>query len=95
MDEINYGLFLSDHQILDLAESELVILPAIMCQNLKGPTLWHLRACVRAGISAEDVELVQQTIEMLAEWAGKRLEVGRVKDVREEMDGVLDSVVNR
>ena len=66
-----------------------------MCQNLPGPTLWHLRACVRAGISVEDVELVQQAIEMVAEWAGKRLEVGRVEDVREEMDGVLDSVGDR
>ncbi|MCJ1476133.1 hypothetical protein MMC13_004798 [Lambiella insularis] len=88
-DEISYGLFLSDHQILDLAESELVILPAIMCQNLKGPTLWHLRGCVRAGISLADTELIQQAIELIATFAGKTLDVGRVGDIKDEMHNLL------
>ncbi|MCJ1244907.1 hypothetical protein MMC30_002108 [Trapelia coarctata] len=56
--DICYGLFLGHHDTLELKESELVILGAIMSQNLKGPSMWHLRGCRRAGISAEDTELV-------------------------------------
>lgn len=72
---ISYGYFLSDLSILDLIETELVVWPAIMCQNLAGPTLWHLRCCVRAGIAKEDVEKIQQCIEGIAAWAGKGEEV--------------------
>ena len=83
--EISYGLFLSDHQILDLLESELVILPAILCQDLALPAMWHLRGCVRAGISPDDTELIQQASEMVAAFAGKTLHVGRVTGIEEEM----------
>lgn len=84
--EISYGLFLADHQILDLLESELLILPAIMCQNLRGPTLWHLRGCLHAGISRDDVEQIQQCIEMIARFAKRPVDnVGRVSDVKDEM----------
>ena len=87
--EISYGLFLADHSILDLAESELVILPAIMCQNLPGPTLWHLRGCLRAGVSAVDTERIQQCIEMIARYAERPIDkIGRVEDVKEELHDV-------
>ena len=82
--DISYGLFLSDHQILDLPESELVILPAIMCQNLRGPTSWHLRGCVRAGITRPEVEQIQQVIERIAAYAGRKLDnIERVADVED------------
>ena len=69
-----------------LAESELVILPAIMCQNLSGPTLWHLRACIRAGISPADTERIQQCIELVADYANRPVDkVGRVVDIKDEL----------
>jgi hypothetical protein len=84
--EISYGLFLADHSIINLVESELVILPAIMCQNLPGPTLWHLRGYLRAGVSAVDTERIQQCIEMIARYAERPIDkIGRVEDVKEEL----------
>ncbi|KAK3366679.1 hypothetical protein B0T24DRAFT_534698, partial [Lasiosphaeria ovina] len=50
---VSYGLFLSDHLILRMQETELVVLPAIMTQSLHGPTYWHLRACLRVVMEAE------------------------------------------
>ncbi len=41
--EITYGLYLSDHSILDEVDTELVVLSGIMIQNLKTETGWHLR----------------------------------------------------
>lgn len=79
--EVSYGLFLSDHLILDIVESELVIMPAIMCQNLRGPTYWHLRACLRIGMSVEEVEQVQAVIKSAAALVGRSLDVQRARDV--------------
>lgn len=66
-----YGLFLSDHTVLSSVETELVILSAIMCQGLRGPTIWHLRGLRRLGVSAEDVEGVQCVVELVAVWVGR------------------------
>lgn len=78
---VSYGLFLSDHRLLSMQETELVVLPAIMTQNLHGPTYWHLRACLRVGIEPEEVEAIHKTIEAVAAYGGKTLDVQRVKDV--------------
>lgn len=78
---VSYGLFLSDHRILSMQETELVVLPAIMTQNLQGPTYWHLRACLRVGMEAEEVEAVHKIIEAVAAHGGKTLDVQRVADV--------------
>jgi hypothetical protein len=78
---VSYGLFLSDHRILTMQETELVVLPAIMTQNLRGPTYWHLRACLRVGMDAEEVEAIHKVIEAVAAHGGKTLTVQRVKDV--------------
>jgi hypothetical protein len=87
--EISYGLFLSDHSIIDLTESELVILPAIMCQNLPGPTLWHLRGCIRAGISPDDTDAIQQCIRMVAAYANRPVDkIGTVADIKDELHNV-------
>lgn len=83
---IVYGLFLADHTLLSPVESELVTLPAIMCQGLRSPTLWHLRGLRRLGVAEADVEQVQIAIEIVAKWAGK--DVGgwpRAEDVRQEV----------
>ena len=83
--EISYGLFLSDHNILTLSETELVVMPNILCQDLSGPAMWHIRGCIRAGINYADTELVQQAAELVATFAGKTLHVGRATDIRDEM----------
>ena len=59
---ITYGLYLSDHTILDDIETELVVLAGIMIQNLHHETAWHLRGSRRVGMGAEDVEAVQQCV---------------------------------
>ncbi|GLI72903.1 hypothetical protein PoHVEF18_001087 [Penicillium ochrochloron] len=53
--DIAYGLCLSDRQILDDVDTEIVVLPAVMSQNLPRMTYWHVKGCRRAGISKEDV----------------------------------------
>ncbi|KAI1278211.1 hypothetical protein F5Y07DRAFT_397767 [Xylaria sp. FL0933] len=78
---ISYGLFLSDHCILDIQETELVTLAAIMAQNLLQPTYWHLRACLRVGMEPEEVEAIHKVIESVAAYGGKKLDVQRVADV--------------
>jgi len=84
--EITYGLYLSDHSILDPLDTELVTLAGIMIQNLPLETAWHLRGTRRVGVSVEDVELVQQCVEMVAKYGGARLhKVPRVADIEHEV----------
>jgi hypothetical protein len=79
---ISYGLFLADHTILNIVESELVILPAIMCQNLIKETHWHFRGCLRVGMSHAEVDQLQSIIKDIAETCGKELvHIGNVADV--------------
>jgi hypothetical protein len=82
---ISYGLFLADHNILDIVESELVILPAIMCQGLAPSTKWHLRGCLRVGCTRDEVESIQQAIEHIAGTCGKQLRgLPRVGDITDD-----------
>lgn len=60
--EITYGLYLSDHNILDGVDTELVVLSGIMIQNLPRETGWHLRGTRRIGVSYDDVETIQQCV---------------------------------
>ncbi|WPG98259.1 Hypothetical protein R9X50_00104700 [Acrodontium crateriforme] len=84
--EITYGLYLSDHSILDGVDTELVVLSGIMIQNLARETGWHLRGTRRIGVSFDDVEKIQQCIEKVAEFCGLRLtRVPRVKDIEHEV----------
>ncbi|KAI9720180.1 MAG: hypothetical protein M1812_002998 [Candelaria pacifica] len=83
---IIYGLFLSDNSVLSDVETQLVTVPAMLCQGLKGPTMWHLRGTRRLGVSEEDVEGVQVAVEMVAKWAGRSTEGwARVKDIEKEV----------
>ncbi|KAK5171506.1 uncharacterized protein LTR77_004651 [Saxophila tyrrhenica] len=85
--EITYGLYLSDQRILDEVDTELVVLSGIMMQNLKTETGWHLRGIRRIGVSYDDVELIQQCIEKVADFCGLQLtRVPRVKDIEHEVD---------
>jgi len=72
--DISYGLFLADHKILDIVETELVTMPAVMCQNLAKPTSWHLQACRNVGMSNQDIKAIQDVVDMVAGFAGLRLD---------------------
>lgn len=41
--DIAYGLCLSEKQILDDVDTEIVVLPAVMGQNLPCMTYWHFK----------------------------------------------------
>ncbi|RDW88382.1 hypothetical protein BP6252_00414 [Coleophoma cylindrospora] len=84
--EITYGLYLSDMSILNEIETELVVLSGILIQNLPRESTWHLRGLRRVGASMEDVEIVQQCVEMVAEYAGVKLDrLPRVQDIEHEV----------
>lgn len=60
--QIVYGLYLSDHSILNDVETEIAVLSGIMIQNLPRETGWHLRGTRRIGVSMEDTEKLQQCV---------------------------------
>lgn len=60
--QITYGLYLSDHSILNDIETEITVLSGIMIQNLPRETAWHLRGTRRIGVSSEDTETLQQCV---------------------------------
>lgn len=62
--EITYGLYLSDHSILNGVETELVVLSGMLCSNMSREMGWHLRGSRRIGISSEDCEKVQQCVSL-------------------------------
>lgn len=83
---ITYGLYLSDHSILNDVETELTVLAGIMVQNLPRETGWHLRGTRRIGVSKDDVETIQQCIELVATFCGLHLhKVPRVADIEHEV----------
>ncbi|EMR62425.1 hypothetical protein MGN70_009947 [Eutypa lata] len=71
--EITYGLYLSDRQVLDDVDTEMVVLPAIMMQNLPSETHWHIRGTRRIGVSKDDTEAVCECVRAVAEHFGVRL----------------------
>ncbi|KAJ4168490.1 hypothetical protein NW754_010403 [Fusarium falciforme] len=71
--EITYGLYLSDRQILDDTDTQMVVLPAIMSQNLRLETHWHIRGTRRIGVSKEDAEIVCDSVKAVSEFFGIKL----------------------
>jgi len=93
--DVGYGLGLAQGQEFDVQETELVMLPAVMCQNLVAPTMFHLRGSLNVGVERDEVEQIHQTIEFVARSLGKELEpVGRVADVQDEMLHLLTGKAN-
>ena len=101
-----YGLYLSDHSVLNAIESEVVVLTAILCTGLRSPGLWHLRGLGRLlGARGPDAEnevkdvIRQVKVATIAavEFCGKSMEE-RVKlqdwpnvgDVSRELGGFGD-----
>ncbi|KPM38333.1 hypothetical protein AK830_g8224 [Neonectria ditissima] len=64
--EITYGLFLSDRQVLNDVETQLVVLPAIMSQNLRSETHWHIRGTRRIGVSKDDVRVIWDSVQAIS-----------------------------
>ncbi|CAK7205469.1 hypothetical protein SEUCBS139899_008244 [Sporothrix eucalyptigena] len=59
---ITYGLYLGDRQVLDDLDTEMVVFPAIMSQNLKTETWWHIRGTRRVGVSNADTKVLYDAI---------------------------------
>jgi hypothetical protein len=80
-----YGLFLSDFTFLGKVETESIILSSIMCQDLPGPTMWHIRGMRRLGVGLEDTELICDVIKYVAAWSGRDssrwMDASEVKEV--------------
>ncbi|PYI04572.1 hypothetical protein BO78DRAFT_398867 [Aspergillus sclerotiicarbonarius CBS 121057] len=72
--EITYGLFLSDRSVLDDLDTQLVVLPAIMSQNLRIETHWHIRGTRRLGVSKEDVKVLWDQVQHVAGFYGGKLD---------------------
>ncbi|KAE8369600.1 hypothetical protein BDV27DRAFT_120566 [Aspergillus caelatus] len=84
--EITYGLFLSDRGVLDDLDTQMVVLPAIMSQNLKNETHWHIRGTRRLGVSMEDVKVVWECIQLVAGFYGVVLDkVPTVEEVESDV----------
>ncbi|PWY66092.1 hypothetical protein BO70DRAFT_366578 [Aspergillus heteromorphus CBS 117.55] len=84
--EITYGLFLSDRDVLDDLDTQLVVLPAIMGQNLRLESRWHIRGTRRLGVEKADVEGVCECVRLVAQFYGRVLDkVPSVESVEGEV----------
>lgn len=84
--EITYGLFLSDRQVLDDVDTQMVVLPAIMSQNLRTETHWHIRGTRRLGLSREEVQVVWDCVQLVAGFFGVTLDkVPTVEEVEADV----------
>lgn len=77
--EICYGLHLSDRQILDDVDTEIVVLGVIMCQNLLRESHWHIRGLRRLGLLKEDVQMVCDCLREVARFCD--FELNRIPPV--------------
>lgn len=68
--EITYGLYLSDRQVLDDLDTEIVVLVGIMIQNLPLETWWHIRGTRRIGVSMPDVKTMIECVREIADFMG-------------------------
>ncbi|KAF3202608.1 hypothetical protein TWF191_002924 [Orbilia oligospora] len=83
---ITYGLYLSDHTILDPFDTEVVALCGILIQNLESVTAFHLRGARRLGMTPEDVEGLHACCEKIAGFCRVRVDkVPRVADIEHEV----------
>ncbi|KAL3476686.1 hypothetical protein BJX99DRAFT_227535 [Aspergillus californicus] len=72
--EITYGLYLSDRAVLDDLDTQLVVLPGIMIQNLALETHWHIRGTRRLGQTKERVQAIWECVNLVAEFHGVKLD---------------------
>ena len=67
-EEITYGLYLSDRQVLDDVDTQLVVLPGIMSQNLPNETHWHIRGTRRLGLPKGEVQVIWDCVQLVAKF---------------------------
>ncbi|KAF3037034.1 hypothetical protein E8E11_001543 [Didymella keratinophila] len=85
-EEITYGLYLSDRQVLDDWDTEVVVLAGIMIQNLRLETKWHIRGALRVGMSKEDVKAIMHCVRRVAEFTEVKLHrIPNVEEVEHEV----------
>ncbi|KAK6530951.1 hypothetical protein TWF281_007781 [Arthrobotrys megalospora] len=91
---VTYGLYLSDHTILNDVDTELVVLCGILIQNLNSVTSFHLRGARRIGMSKEEVEQIHVCCEKVAKFCGVRVDkVPRVADIEHQVPWEFDAQV--
>lgn len=78
---ITYGFYLGDRQNLDDVDTEMVVFPAIMAQNLKTETWWHIRGTRRIGVSKADTQVLWDVIQTIMGHFG--VELNKVPTVDE------------
>jgi hypothetical protein len=84
--EITYGLYLSDRQVLNDIDTEVVVLVGIMIQNLPLETAWHIRGSRRIGISLEDVKTMMDCVRKVGEFMGTKLDrIPSADDIEKEV----------
>lgn len=84
--DMAYGLLLSDRQVLDDVDTELIALPAVMGQNMPRQTYWHIRGTRRLGIPKEDVQMVCDCVHEVARFCG--IELDRLPSVDVVENGI-------
>jgi hypothetical protein len=85
-EEITYGLYLSDRQVLDDWDTEVIVLAGIMIQNLKLETKWHIRGALRVGMSNGDVKTIMECVRRVAEFTEVKLNrIPSVEEVEHEV----------
>ncbi|KAJ4990522.1 hypothetical protein SVAN01_03969 [Stagonosporopsis vannaccii] len=85
-EEITYGLYLSDRQVLDDWDTEVVVLAGIMVQNLRLETRWHVRGALRVGMGKGDVRAIMEAVRAVGDFTGVRLDrVPSVDEVEHEV----------
>ncbi|KAI8719988.1 hypothetical protein NCS52_00442800 [Fusarium sp. LHS14.1] len=83
---ITYGLYLSDRQVLDDIDTEIVVLASIMIQNLEKETHWHIRGSRRLGIPKADVEAIYNSVGAIAGYLGISLHrIPSIEDVERDV----------
>lgn len=67
-------------------DTELVVLPAVMGQNLPRETYWHMRGMRRLGFSRADVEMACDCVHRVAQFCETTLDrIPAVQTVEEEL----------
>lgn len=84
--KICYGLHLLDRQILDNLDTEILVLGAVMGQNLPGETYWHMRGLRRLGLPKEDVQMLCDCVREVAHFCALELDrIPPVESVKSEV----------
>ena len=68
-ERVVYGMFLSDARVISQVENEVMVIAGIMCQDLPGPTMWHIRGLRRLGVDVESAEAILECVRIVARWA--------------------------